>query len=812
MASDGMESVPSPVGSNESNSNLVNPGVEEITPKVQEQVRTHPGMDECPICSRKLSENEPKLLPCLHSICGTCFKKGQQSGSVKFVCPRCYQDMLVSEIIDNPFLQGSMQGNEDEDAEKMYSCTNCDDKAEATSYCVDCNEWLCSQCTQAHERIKLTKEHVVKSKNDVTADLNSKRKAMFCLVHPQEQLKLFCETCDQLTCRDCQLSGHMNHRYKFVTDASTELKLVLATIQQKLYMKKNHTNISKMAITRNFRSVLEKEAATTSEIKNFAIRFITEINRRSKQLLSELNTICQEKKVRLVAKGNELHKVCTKLDHCERFITTALDRGDDVALLNSKRVIMKQAWNLLRHQFEMPPKLLFNLDVKFNYETNRLSNYINSMGSLTVDHLPPERPLFIPPLVTPEMRPNMIPGPAQQLVSSSTHPSIRNAHLRNLLEQQPDPDYNSMKWHNAFKFGQPSTSAMSNNSNAAMIQFNATKPLSHFPFNNAGSIPLPTFQSVGTQRTPEQLSPVTWLNSPPSEESAQNRLCLANNNNVPVKRELSPGDECQKKGVTTDSGVVRRDPSEIWNTSQPPDSSSSPEIGKNVLGDSSEVQIVETDCTKNKVTPIDVDPNDDWCSVCHDGGSLLCCGFCPRVFHLHCHIPPLIGFPNEKDIWQCFMCTKPENITKYNFVHNSIVNKSTIENFSGEDDFKICSRLLLELFCNEFSPEFHEPVNIIQVTNYLNVISRPMDLGTIKKRLFQIQNFYCYKSRREFIGDVQLIFENCFKFNAEVTLVYHKAAKLQEFFNQLLAHHFSSVWPPKDDGEHPHKKIKLEEK
>lgn len=35
------------------------------------------------------------------------------------------------------------------------------------------------------------------------------------------------------------------------------------------------------------------------------------------------------------------------------------------------------------------------------------------------------------------------------------------------------------------------------------------------------------------------------------------------------------------------------------------------------------------------------DPNEDWCAVCQNGGELLCCDRCPKVFHITCHIPTL---------------------------------------------------------------------------------------------------------------------------------------------------------------------------
>ncbi|PIK58011.1 tripartite motif protein 33 isoform 1 [Apostichopus japonicus] len=50
------------------------------------------------------------------------------------------------------------------------------------------------------------------------------------------------------------------------------------------------------------------------------------------------------------------------------------------------------------------------------------------------------------------------------------------------------------------------------------------------------------------------------------------------------------------------------------------------------------------------------DPNEDWCAVCQNGGDLLCCDSCPRVFHLQCHIPPLLSTPNDSVPWSCTFC------------------------------------------------------------------------------------------------------------------------------------------------------------
>ena len=42
--------------------------------------------------------------------------------------------------------------------------------------------------------------------------------------------------------------------------------------------------------------------------------------------------------------------------------------------------------------------------------------------------------------------------------------------------------------------------------------------------------------------------------------------------------------------------------------------------------------------------------HDDDCYICENGGELVCCDFCPKVFHCACHIPALPAIPTG--IWK----------------------------------------------------------------------------------------------------------------------------------------------------------------
>lgn len=120
-------------------------------------------------------------------------------------------------------------------------CSNCDSSS-ARCWCLDCNEALCDDCVSAHRRVTLTRWHRLlnqESDGEVTScylfscrssfyflkcficpvsglfsppDSSFVSPTKFCKVHPSEPLKVFCVTCVQLTCRDCQLESHKNHR------------------------------------------------------------------------------------------------------------------------------------------------------------------------------------------------------------------------------------------------------------------------------------------------------------------------------------------------------------------------------------------------------------------------------------------------------------------------------------------------------------------------------------------------------------------------------------------------------------------------
>lgn len=124
---------------------------------------------------------------------------------------------------------------------QQIKCSSCTDDAVATSWCVECAEYICDSCVQAHQRLKITKDHTIKTKEEALVDnqsSTSEEKTLMCNIHLQEKLSLFCETCDKLTCRDCQLVDHRDHKYKFVNEMASNTRECLDQLLNEITYKR----------------------------------------------------------------------------------------------------------------------------------------------------------------------------------------------------------------------------------------------------------------------------------------------------------------------------------------------------------------------------------------------------------------------------------------------------------------------------------------------------------------------------------------------------------------------------------------------
>lgn len=205
---------------------------------------------------------------------------------------------------------------------------------------------------------------------------------------------------------------------------------------------------------------------------------------------------------------------------------------------------------------------------------------------------------------------------------------------------------------------------------------------------------------------------------------------------------------------------------------------------------SEEQRLVPRTLGAKKCTPAPIE-NEDFCAVCLNGGELLCCDRCPKVYHLSCHVPALLSFPGGE--WVCTLCrslVQPE--MEYD-CENARYSQPGVRPPPGLSvyDQKKCEKLVLSLCCNSLSLPFHEPVSPL-ARHYYQIIKRPMDLSIIRRRL-QKKDPAHYTTPEEVVSDVRLMFWNCAKFNYPDSEVAEAGRCLEVFFEGWL----KEIYPEK---------------
>nr|CAD7266521.1 unnamed protein product [Timema shepardi] len=91
-------------------------------------------------------------------------------------------------------------------------------------------------------------------------------------VQISESLSLFCETCDQLTCRDCQLSDHREHKYKFIHEIASETKGMIGGLLQEVSYKRVLLTSAMKVIDDRQNMILDKKKSLVKEITQVVVR------------------------------------------------------------------------------------------------------------------------------------------------------------------------------------------------------------------------------------------------------------------------------------------------------------------------------------------------------------------------------------------------------------------------------------------------------------------------------------------------------------------------------------------------------------
>uniref|UniRef100_UPI00358F9370 bromodomain adjacent to zinc finger domain protein 1A-like n=1 Tax=Myxine glutinosa TaxID=7769 RepID=UPI00358F9370 len=102
---------------------------------------------------------------------------------------------------------------------------------------------------------------------------------------------------------------------------------------------------------------------------------------------------------------------------------------------------------------------------------------------------------------------------------------------------------------------------------------------------------------------------------------------------------------------------------------------------------------------------------------------------------------------------------------------------------SGVHELSTCEKLAVELVRHEDSWPFLRPVLRSHVPDYYDIIKQPIALNMIREKL----NSCHYQSASEFVRDIELMFSNCFAYNAMQMAEAQAGKRLQTYFHERVS-------------------------
>lgn len=181
----------------------------------------------CPTCYERFDDQDfcPRILRCGHTVCSSCLGNLIRYNTDTICCPICRNKMyflpagvaevpknfLVLKIISLPSHNGG------EDLPICDVCASDNQRHPANSYCLDCNEDMCSDAARFHTRNKTSCGHRIVS-------LEPSAVSVKCSKH-NEQFRLFDKDCGSMVCRSCITCGDCrDHQFVSLADAGSQCK------------------------------------------------------------------------------------------------------------------------------------------------------------------------------------------------------------------------------------------------------------------------------------------------------------------------------------------------------------------------------------------------------------------------------------------------------------------------------------------------------------------------------------------------------------------------------------------------------------
>ena len=319
----------------------------------------------CSICGDFFTD--PKTIPCLHTFCKQCVEKSIESNKKMesiVCCPLCRTPLPLDDVPSVPtnfsinrFVE--IFGKRKEAGKsrlvlKEIKCSSCDDGLPAVAWCIECENSLCEQCNDAHQKMKAFRSHKTVVVEEFVKNpklvLSTPEKPEACKSHSKQALDLYCKTCSSLICRDCTLKDHPRetHDFDFIDDVVDEEreKIKQATAPLKRLLERVRNGIKR--IEESETEIDIESEANKRKIQGVYGEVYKLLKQQEEETLEKVNTIKISLKKTLTMQKENAKFMESQLVSCSEFSDDAISTNRRRQLLTYKNSIIDRVEDLTK--------------------------------------------------------------------------------------------------------------------------------------------------------------------------------------------------------------------------------------------------------------------------------------------------------------------------------------------------------------------------------------------------------------------------------------------------------------------------------
>ena len=266
-------------------------------------------------------------------------------------CPTCHRSTLlspsgISDLQTAFYLNNLFEVRDTLEKVKEPQKTRCEKckKCVAINFCRNCGKLICARCTETHQEWLSSHEVITidQLEEDMTKLVPPKRKVMFCSKHPTKELDLYCETCEELVCRDCTVRIHRDHQYDLVTDAFQKHKDVLVASLQPVERQLDTVTKSLQLLDTQCQQITDQRETLVGNIHKTIRQLQEALEVRKTELIGQLDQITQRKLTILASQRDQIELIQAQLSSCLDFVKESLRTGSEGEILAMKKPVVKQ--------------------------------------------------------------------------------------------------------------------------------------------------------------------------------------------------------------------------------------------------------------------------------------------------------------------------------------------------------------------------------------------------------------------------------------------------------------------------------------